>query len=139
MLLNLYGLFNLDKLCITSTLITILLFSIVSQPSYGIRSQYVYDNANLINSKYKDLIEDYLRGMDAQTSAEVVIFTIPSFIGHGIKKDNQEIPDRDTLANYIFNEVTLDGIKGIGKNDKDNGVLVLYSLERDSGGRIDAH
>ena len=134
MLLNLYGLFNLDKLCITSTLITILLFSIVSQPSYGIRSQYVYDNANLINSKYKDLIEDYLRGMDAQTSAEVVIFTIPSFIGHGIKKDNQEIPDRDTLANYIFNEVTLDGIKGIGKNDKDNGVLVLYSLERDSGG-----
>lgn len=134
MLLNLYGLFNLDKLCITSTLITILLFSIVSQPSYGIRSQYVYDNANLINSKYKDLIEDYLRGMDAQTSAEVVIFTIPSFIGHGIKKDNQEIQDRDTLANYIFNEVTLDGIKGIGKNDKDNGVLVLYSLERDSGG-----
>lgn len=134
MLLNLYGLFNLDKLCITSTLITILLFSIVSQPLYGIRPQYVYDNANLINSKYKDLIEDYLRGLDAQTSAEVVIFTIPSFIGHGIKKDNQEIPDRDTLANYIFNEVTLDGIKGIGKKDKDNGVLVLYSLERDSGG-----
>lgn len=130
MLLNLYGLFNLDKLCITSTVITILLFSIVSQPSYGIRPQYVYDNANLINSKYKDLIEDYLRDMDAQTSAEVVIFTIPSFIGHGIKKDNQEIPDRDTLANYIFNEVTLDGIKGIGKKDKDNGVLVLYSLER---------
>jgi uncharacterized protein len=134
MLLNLYGLFNLDKLCIASTLITILLFSLVSQPSYGIRPQYVYDNANLINSKYKDLIEDYLRGMDAQTSAEVVIFTIPGFIGHGIKKENQEIPDRDTLANYIFNEVTLDGIKGIGKKDKDNGVLVLYSLQRDSGG-----
>jgi uncharacterized protein len=88
----------------------------------------------LINSKFKDLIEDYLRDMDAQTSAEVVIFTIPSFIGHGIKKDNQEIQDRDTLANYIFNEVTLDGIKGVGKKDKDNGVLVLYSLERDSGG-----
>jgi uncharacterized protein len=134
MLLNLYGLFNLDKLCITSIVITILLFSIVSQPSYGIRPQYVYDNANLINSKYKDLIEDYLRDMDAQTSAEVVMFTIPSFIGHGIKKDNQEIQDRDTLANYIFNEVTLNGIKGIGKKDKDNGVLVLYSLERDSGG-----
>lgn len=72
--------------------------------------------------------------MDAQTSTEVVIFTIPSFIGHGIKKDNQEIQDRDTLANYIFNEVALDGIKGIGKKDKDNGVLILYSLERDAGG-----
>jgi uncharacterized protein len=88
----------------------------------------------LINSKYKDLIEKYLRNIDAQTSAEVVIFTIPNFIGHGIKKDNQEIQDRDTLANYIFNEVTLDGIKGIGKKGKDNGVLVLYSLERDAGG-----
>ena len=75
--------------------------------------------------------------MDAQTSAEVVIFTIPSFIGHGIKKDNQEIQDRDTLANYIFNEVTLGGIKGIGKKDKDNGVLVLYSLDRDAGGQGD--
>jgi uncharacterized protein len=94
----------------------------------------VYDNANLINSKYKDLIGDYLIDMDTRTSAEVVIFTVPSFIGHGIKKDNQEIQDRDTLANYIFNEVTLDGIKGIGKKDMDNGVLVLYSLERDSGG-----
>jgi uncharacterized protein len=66
-----------------------------------------------------ELIEDYLRDMDSQTSAEIVIFTIPSFIGHGIKKDAQEI---------------LDGIKGIGKKDKDNGILVLYSLKRDGGG-----
>lgn len=81
-----------------------------------------------------ELIEDYLRNMDAQNSAEIVIFTIPSFIGHGIKKDAQEIQDRDNLANYLFNEVSLDGIKGIGKKDKDNGILVLYSLKRDSGG-----
>lgn len=81
-----------------------------------------------------ELIEDYLRNMDAQTSAEIVIFTIPSFIGHGIKKDSQEIQDRDNLANYLFNKVSLDGIKGIGKKDKDNGILVLYSLKRDNGG-----
>jgi uncharacterized protein len=130
----LYGLFNLHKLYLSSTLIAILLFSTIFQLSYGIRQQYVFDNANLIDSKYTDLLEDYLRSMDAQTSAEVVIFTIPSFIGHGIMKDNQEIQDRDSLANYIFNEVTLNGIKGIGKKDKDNGVLVLYSLERDAGG-----
>ena len=126
--------FNLNKFCLSSALIVILLFPIIFQPSFGIRPQYVYDNANLINSKYKVLIEKYLRNIDAQTSAEVVIFTIPNFIGHGIKKDNQEIQDRDTLANYIFNEVTLDGIKGIGKKGKDNGILVLYSLERDAGG-----
>ncbi len=81
-----------------------------------------------------ELIEDYLKNMDAQTSAEIVIFTIPSFIEHGIKKDTQEIQDRDNLANYLFNEASLDGIKGIGKKDKDNGILVLYSLKRDSGG-----
>ena len=40
-----------------------------------------------------ELIEDYPRNMDAQTSAEIVIFTIPSFIGHGIKKDSQEIQE----------------------------------------------
>lgn len=129
-----YYLFSLNKFCLSSTLILIVLFPIIFQPSFGIRPEYVYDNANLINSKYKDLIEKYLRNMDTETSAEVVIFTIPSFIGHGIKKDNQEIQDRDSLANYIFNEVTLDGINGIGKKDKDNGVLVLYSLERDAGG-----
>jgi len=65
----------------------ILLSSFIYQQSYGIRPQYVYDNAKLINAKYMELIEDYLRNMDAQTSAEIVIFTIPSFIGHGIKKD----------------------------------------------------
>jgi hypothetical protein len=35
-------------------------------------------------------------------------------VGHGITKDGQEIQDRDMLANYIFNEVSLDGVKGIG-------------------------
>ena len=112
----------------------ILLSTFIYQQSYGIRPQYVYDNAKLINAKYMELIEDYLRNMDTETSAEIVIFTIPSFIGHGIKKDAQEIQDRDNLANYLFNEVSLDGIKGIGKKDKDNGILVLYSLKRDSGG-----
>ncbi len=34
------------------------------------------------------------------------------------KKNGQEINDRDTLANYLFNEVPLDGITGIGKKEK---------------------
>lgn len=58
-----------------------------------------------------------------------MIYAIPSFVGHGKKKGNVEIQDRDVLANYIFNEVTLDGIKGIGKAGKDNGLLILLSLE----------
>lgn len=100
----------------------------------GSRPAYIYDYAEIISSSYEDAIDIYLRGLDDSTTNEIVIYTIPSFVGHGIEKDGVEIQDRDFLANYIFNEVTLDGIKGIGKEGKDNGVLVLFSLERDVGG-----
>jgi uncharacterized protein len=49
-------------------------------------------------------------------------------------EDGREIVDRDTLANYLFNEVSLNGIKGIGKKGKDNGILILYSVKPDSAG-----
>ena len=114
------------------------LFSILVNNTFlaaaGLRPSYVYDYANIIDSNYESVIEGYLRAVDKATSAEIIIYTIPSFIGHGIKKDGQEINDRDLLANFLFNEVTLDGIKGIGKKGKDNGALVLYSLKSDSGG-----
>ena len=100
----------------------------------GSRPGYIYDYAGIISDGYEALIDDYVRRVDANTTAEIVIYTIPSFVGHGIKKDGQEIQDRDMLANYIFNEVSLDGVKGIGKEGKDNGLLILYSLERDAGG-----
>lgn len=103
-------------------------------PQSGSRPAYIYDHAGIINEDYEALIDDYIRRVDANTTAEIVIYTIPSFVGHGITKDGVEIQDRDMLANYIFNEVSLDGIVGIGKEGKDNGVLILYSLERDAGG-----
>jgi len=101
------------------------------QIDHGSRQTYIYDNADILSPEYETLLDNYLRRIDDSTSAEIIIYTIPSFFGHGIKKNNQEINDRDTLANYIFNEVSLDGIKGIGKKGKDNGVLILFSLERD--------
>ncbi|WP_431753729.1 LemA family protein [Nitrososphaera sp.] len=99
-----------------------------------VRRTYIFDNAGVISAGQEEVIHSYLRGLDRATTNEIVIYTIPSFEGHGIKRDGVEIQDRDMLANYIYNEVTLDGIKGIGKEGKDNGVLVLMSLERDSGG-----
>lgn len=105
----------------------------IAQPS-GSRPDYIYDNAEIISSDYESRIDSYVRQLDDSTSAEIVIYTIPSFVGHGISKDGIEIQERDMLANYIFNEVSLDGVKGIGKQGKNNGVLILLSLERDSGG-----
>ena len=107
-------------------------------PAFGqnseVRRTYIFDNAGVISAGQEEVIHSYLRGFDRATTNEIVIYTIPSFEGHGIEKDGVEIQDRDMLANYIYNEVTLDGLKGIGKEGKDNGVLVLMSLERDGGG-----
>lgn len=100
----------------------------------GSRPGYIYDNAGVISEEYYEIIDTYLRGLDDATTNEIVIYTISSFEGHGVEKDGVEIQDRDMLANYIYNEVELNGIKGIGKEGKDNGVLVLMSLERDAGG-----
>lgn len=123
---------NISRLSIF--IIAILLISATYGVAAALRLTYVYDNANILTPYYKSVIDKYLRDVDAATSAEIIIYTIPSFVGHGIIKDGQEINDRDLLANYIFNEVPLDGIKGIGKQGKNNGVLVLYSLKSDSGG-----
>ena len=123
---------NISRLSIF--IIAILLISATYGVAAALRLTYVYDNANILTPYYKSVIDKYLRDVDAATSAEIIIYTIPSFVGHGIIKDGQEINDRDLSGNYIFNEVPLDGIKGIGKQGKNNGVLVLYSLKSDSGG-----
>jgi uncharacterized protein len=120
---------------VTVLLITISLVSqSYSQTAKGSRPAYVYDNADIISNEYESLLDNYLREVDDATSAEIIIWTTESFYGHGIKKDNQEIHDRDMLAHYIFNDVSLDGIKGIGKAGKDNGILILLSKERDASG-----
>ncbi|WP_052347768.1 TPM domain-containing protein [Candidatus Nitrosotenuis chungbukensis] len=118
------------------SLAILILVTSVTAPAFsqakGSRSTYVYDRAGIISPEYESSIDNYLRKIDDSTSAEIIIYTIPSFLGHGIKKDGQELNDRDTLANYLFNEVPLDGTTGIGKKGKDNGVLILFSLERDA-------
>ena len=78
-------------------------------------------------------IEEYLLDVDFNTTAEIVVCVVDSLYGHGIKKDGVEINDINMLAVYIFNELPLDTpsgpVVGIGKKDKDNGVLVLFAIE----------
>jgi len=105
-----------------------------SQIEKATRPGYVYDNGDIISTQQEARLDSFLRKLDSSTSIEIIIWTTDSFYGHGIKKDDHEINERDTLANYIFNEVSLDGIKGIGKAGKDNGLLILLSKESDSSG-----
>jgi uncharacterized protein len=90
-------------------------------------------NADVVSDQWKNNIEGYLQQVDANTTAEIVVFIVQSLRGHGIKKDGGEINEIVKLGVYIFNELSLDTpngpVVGIGKKGKDNGVLVLVAIE----------
>ena len=128
---------------VSSHLYCLILFSllIAGDPIYlvhasleGSRPFYVYDKANIISPYYEELLNAYSRQVDKATSTEIIVFTISGFMGHGIMKDGIEIQERDSLSNFIFNELSLEGITGIGKKGVDNGILLLYSSNPDSSG-----
>ena len=70
---------------------------------------YVNDFAGILNSRVSADLESELRAVERQTSAEIVLVTVPSLQGMTI----------EAYANGLFNEWR------IGKRGKDNGVLVL--------------
>lgn len=90
-------------------------------------------NADGISDEWKNSIEAYLQQVDADTTAEIVVYIVQSLRGHGIKKEGSEINEIVKLGVYIFNELPLEtpnGLQvGIGKEGKDNGVLVLVAME----------
>ena len=90
-------------------------------------------NGQVISDDWKFDIEEYLLEIDKNTTAEIVIYVVDSLYGHGITKDGAEINEIFQLGVYIFNELALDApsgpVVGIGKAEKDNGVLVLVAME----------
>jgi hypothetical protein len=89
----------------------------------------------LIPVEWIDEIEYYALQLDQDTTAEIVVVVLQSLTGHGITDgDDNEISDIVQLGVYIFNELpleTYDGgtVVGIGKEGKDNGVLILIAIE----------
>ncbi len=90
-------------------------------------------NGQVISDDWRSDIESYLLEVDTNTTAEIVIYVLDSLYGHGITKDGTEINDKVQLGVYIFNELPLDTpsgpVVGIGKKEKDNGVLILVAME----------
>ena len=70
------------------------------QSADAARPVYVYDNGDVISNHYESLLNSYLKQVDDATSVEIIVWTTPSFYGHGIKKDGVEIHERDMLANF---------------------------------------
>lgn len=103
------------------SLFIIIILSLMLVPStLAIRSHYIYDNANVVSDYMENLINNFGAGCDTANTAEIVIVTL------------QDLPDGKTIEEtklYYFNDVPLDGVKGIGKAGKDNGVLILLVME----------
>ena len=110
----------------------------------GIRGTYIYDRAEVIEDAWRDRIHNHLLRLDENTTAEIVIFTLSSLTGHGIKdRQGSEITDIELLAYHIFNKLPLEMPTktgtGIGKEGKDNGLLILVTgfADDDIQGKIE--
>lgn len=82
------------------------------------RPNYVYDWEDLLTDDEEAKIEAYCLKVDENITAEIVIISIKTFDGK----------TKEQASLYYFNDYLLDGVKGIGKAGKDNGVLILVSL-----------
>jgi len=89
----------------------------------------------LVPLEWIDEIEYFALQVDEDTTAEIVVVVLQSLTGHGITYgDGNEIMDIVQLGVYIFNELPLetydgDKVVGIGKEGKDNGVLILIAID----------
>jgi uncharacterized protein len=90
-------------------------------------------NAQIVSDDWRYDIESYLREIDVNTTAEIVVYLVSSLTGHGIANNGRELNEIVELGVYIFNELPLDTpngpVVGIGKTGKDNGVLVLVAID----------
>lgn len=89
----------------------ILLLQVASAVEYPHIEKYVNDYANIIDPEYKDKIQQLAESIDKNTTVEIAVVTIESLEG--------ESPEN--YANTLFRQA------GIGKKDKNNGLLILVA------------
>lgn len=76
-----------------------------------IEDVYIYDENNIIDDDTEKQLNNMLVELEKKTGAEFSVITIDGLLDRSI----------ETYANNLFNTL------GIGKKDKDNGVLLLIS------------
>jgi uncharacterized protein len=97
----------------TTLLIFLLLISSVYAIDYPKLKEFVTDNADLISMEDEQKIIEIAKKIEQETSVEIAIVTINSLEGL----------DKETYALELFEQA------GIGKKDKDNGLLILIAIE----------
>ncbi|MCK4589847.1 MAG: TPM domain-containing protein [Nanoarchaeota archaeon] len=94
-------------------IVLLLLVSLVSAVDYPKPLGYVSDYGEVISPEYKAQIEALAGQIEQETTAEIAVLTVESLGGL----------DRETYAVEVFEEW------GIGKEDVDNGLLILVAVE----------
>lgn len=87
--------------------------SALAYSSPGTPDGYVNDFAKVLSSETKQSLENELVNFEQQTSSEITVTIVPSMGGDYVEH----------YAVKLFEEW------GVGKKDKDNGVLLLLSIE----------
>lgn len=107
------------KKFILIVLISIFCINFISA-EYPKLTPYVSDFANLLTPEQEQNLNDLITGIEKNTSAEIAIVTVLSTDGE----------DRVMYANHLGEE------NGVGKKDKSNGIVVLWSVDNENGGAI---
>jgi uncharacterized protein len=97
----------------TWLIILMLLFPTASAVSYPQLSGYVTDNANMIDQSYEAKITQLAGAIEKETTVQIAVVTIESLEGESM----------EMYAVELFEKA------GIGKKDKDNGLLILVTKE----------
>lgn len=72
---------------------------------------FIYDDENIIDNNIENTLNTMLIALEKETEVEFAVITTPSLQNHSI----------ESYANHVFNTL------GIGKKEKDNGILLLMS------------
>lgn len=109
---------------ITTVILTIVLIVLtmsIVYSVYGVRPNYVYDRANVLDVDEEANLNDLCLGIDNRTTTEVVIITLHNLDVYG--------GDAFDAVKTIWTKEPLDGVVGVGKADKDNGVMILVAID----------
>ncbi len=94
-------------------IITLFLITPILAVDYPNLNDFVTDDANIISAEYEQQIEQLAKAIEQETTAEIAVVTVKSLEGLTKEQYALELFERE----------------GIGKKDKDNGLLILVALE----------
>lgn len=95
-------------------IITILLISICTLSALNVPKLkgHINDEANLLSSREEGNLEQLLQNLETQTSAQMAVLIIPSLRGENLEDYSLQVAEA----------------WGLGQRDRDNGVLLLISI-----------